>query len=164
MRKTGVVLALLLVMVFMQLSSAKRATGSISQLESLAQGLSENGKSLRETGGKTHELGKAIGDIYIAVLVDKIEKAELICHYSARLISFYVGTKDGAKKVYVADILSTLEMSKPRMEGLLKEITALQKYVPYPPALESINKAKASIESSIPLIDQAIEAFKSEAK
>jgi hypothetical protein len=164
MRKTWLVSALLLVMVFMQLPSAKSVTGAASQLESVVQGLSENGKSLRETGRNGHELSKALGDIYIAVLVDKIEKAELICHYSARLISFYAGTKDGLKKDYVADTLSTLEMSKPRLEALLKQITALQKYIPYPPALELINKAKASIESSIPLIDQAIEVFKSEAK
>jgi hypothetical protein len=164
MRKTGAVSALLLIMVFVQLSSAKSDTGTVSQLESVAQGLSEKGKSLGETGGNAHELGKALGDIYVAVLVDKIEKAELICHYSARLLSFYVGTKDGAKKDYVADMLSTLEMSKPRMEGLLSQITALQKYIPYPPALELIKKAKTSIESSIPLMDKAIEALKSEAK
>lgn len=164
MRKTWVVSALLLVMVFVQLCSADCATGAAGELESVAQGLSEDGKSLRETGGNAHELAKALGDIYVAVLVDKIEKAELICHYSARLVSLYVGTKDGAKKDYVADILSTLEMSKPRMEGLLRQITALEKYIPYPPALELINKAKTSIESSIPLIDKAIEAFKSEAK
>jgi hypothetical protein len=164
MKKASVAVVLLWVMAFPQLCLAESAKGTGDQMAALAQGFSENHKSLKETRVQMFELGKALGDIYIAMLVDKTEKAELITHYGASLISFCAATQDAAKKDCAVKTVSLMEESKKRMNGILKELLATQKYVPYPPALELIGRAKAGMESSLGLMDKAIAAFQACAK
>jgi hypothetical protein len=163
MKKAYSVSAFLFVMVFSQVSFAGDSKETSGQLESLAQRFSENDKNLGEIAGNMFDLGKALGDIYLAVLFDKIEKAELITHFSGRLVSFYADTKDAAKKSHGADTISTLEKSGKRMQGTLKEVLATQKFVPYPPVVELVDKAKAAMELSIQLIDEAVGVLKAQA-
>ena len=127
----------------------------------MAQGFSEEEKNLRETRGQLWQLFKALGDNYIALVLYKLEAVEVLCDYEAHLVSSYEDTKDSAKQDYSKKAVVALELAKKRMNQALKGIQELRTYIPYPPALQQMDKAKASLETSIGLTGDAIGTFQS---
>jgi len=161
MRSAWILPALWLVAIFPQGSSAQSGTGAAAQLESLVQRFSDHEKDLRSTRTELWELGKALGDNYIPIVVYKLEVSEVICHCEAQLISFYADIKDSAKPDYVKKTVGALEAAKKRMAYSLKGIEESRALIPYPPALQLIDRAKASLESSLILMDDAVGALHS---
>ena len=159
MRKGWVVAAFLFVVAFPLFLCVQEGTAAPSQLELLAQRFSDTEKDLRETRVELWELGKALGDNNISLVVYKLEVAEVICHFEGHLISLYPDTKDSARQDYVNKTVAELSAAKKKMGETLKGIQEIRTYIPYPPALQMMDKAKASIESSVGFMDDAIAAF-----
>jgi hypothetical protein len=164
MRKAWIVFVFFLFLICPPQSSAKSDTGSSSKLDSLAQGFSGEEKNLRETRTEMWQLYQALRDNYLALVVYKLEVTEVLCGHQAQLISFYGDTKDSAKKDYAAKVISASELAKKRMQQSLKTLEEMRSYIPYPPVLPLMDKAKTSIESAIGLLDDTNGAFRSLAK
>lgn len=161
MRQARVLVAFLSVVVFPLFFCAPGSTAAPNQLEVLAQRFSGMEKDLRQTRAELWELGKALGDNNIALVVYKLEVAEIVCHLEGHLISFYPSAKDSARQDYVAKTVAELTAAKNKLSETLKAIQEMRKSIPYPPALQMIEKAVASIESSMALTDDAMGTFQS---
>ena len=161
MKKAWILFVLLSVVAVAAQASASSNTVPSDKFDSLAQGFSEEEKNLRETRGELWQLFKALGDNYIALVLYKLEAVEVVCGYEAHLVSSYTDVKDSAKQDYSKKAVAELEMAKKRMNQTLKGIEELRTYIPYPPALQQMDKAKGSVEASIGLTDEAIGTFQS---
>lgn len=162
MRKVWVSTVLLVVMVFFQQAAVQcKREPMVNKLESLSHRFSEQEKGLRETRVALWQLFKAFGDNYIAVVVYKLEAAEVLCNYEAHLVSSYAGTTDSAGKDYVTRALAELNMAKKRLDQGLEAIQEMRSYIPYPPVLEQMDKANTAMQSSMALTDEAIAVFRS---